>query len=132
MVCNVCRVFDRNVYEKKKREGGSHLSMDFLLWSIEHDMIESILPSTLHILRIACSLWILASSDRWLHITPQASQTLSQPLESIFLSANASSFRSSGIWPAFQKAFSKKNIDSAWAKSGLLWEFMAMGPRLCP
>jgi hypothetical protein len=51
MVCNVCRVFDRNVYEKKKREGGSQYGHS--LWSIEHMhmilMIESILPSTLHI-----------------------------------------------------------------------------------
>ena len=93
---------------------GSHLSMEFLSWSIEHRIHIAVYPS-------------LST-----HRLQPLDIGLFGPLASYY-STSLSSFIASTrgyipvgkreffalFWPAFQKAFSKKNIDSAWKKAGL-------------
>jgi hypothetical protein len=93
---------------------GSHLSMEFLTWAIEHRIHIAVYP--------AHSTHRLQPLDIGLF----------RPLASYY-STNLSNFIASTqgyipvgkreffalFWPAFEKAFSKKNIDSAWRKSGI-------------
>jgi uncharacterized protein YndB with AHSA1/START domain len=93
---------------------GSHLSMEFLNWSMEHRIHIAVYP--------AHSTHRLQPLDIGL-FSPLAS----------YYSTNLSNFIASTrgyipvgkreffalFWPAFQKAFSQKNIESAWTKSGI-------------
>ena len=93
---------------------GSHLSMEFLSWSIEHRIHIAVYPS------------------HSTHRLQPLDVGLFSPLASYY-STNLSNFIASTrgyipvgkrefftlFWPAFQKAFSKKNIDSAWKKAGI-------------
>ena len=110
-------IFDR--YTKAKaRQGrdwrvlwvdghGSHLNMEFLLWSIEHRIHIAVYPS------------------HSTHRLQPLDIGLFSPLASYY-STNLSSFIAATkgylfmlFWPAFQKAFSQKNINHAWAKAGI-------------
>jgi hypothetical protein len=93
---------------------GSHLSMEFLNWSMEHRIHVAVYP---------------AHSIHWLQLLNIG---LFSPLASYY-STNLSNFIASIqgyipvgkweffalFWPVFQKAFSQKNIKSVWTKSGI-------------
>ncbi len=88
--------------------------MEFLSWSIEHRIHIAVYPS------------------HSTHRLQPLDVSLFNPLASYY-STNLSNFIASThgyipvgkreffglFWPAFQKAFSKKNIDSAWKKAGI-------------
>lgn len=117
-------IFDR--YTKAKaRQGrdwrvlwvdghGSHLSMDFLLWSIEHRIHIAVYPShsTHRLQPLDIGLFRPLASYYSTNLSNFIAATRG------YLSVGKREFFSL-FWPAFEKAFSKKNIDSAWAKSGL-------------
>lgn len=117
-------IFDR--YTKAKaRQGrdwrvlwvdghGSHLSMDFLLWSIEHRIHIAVYPShsTHRLQPLDIGLFRPLASYYSTNLSNFIAVTRG------YLSVGKREFFSL-FWPAFEKAFSKKNIDSAWAKSGL-------------
>ena len=117
-------IFDR--YTKAKaRQGrdwrvlwvdghGSHLSMDFLLWSIEHRIHIAVYPShsTHRLQPLDIGLFSPLSSYYSTSLSDFIAATRG------YLSVGKREFFAL-FWPAFQKAFSEKNIHSAWAKSGL-------------
>ena len=93
---------------------GSHLSMEFLGWSIAHRIHIAVYPS------------------HSTHRLQPLDIGLFSPLASYY-STNLSDFTASTqgyipvgkqeffslFWPAFEKAFSKKNVESAWKKAGI-------------
>lgn len=97
---------------------GPHLNMKFLDRCERHKIL---LPSTRLILHTGCSLSLGVSVFAPLaNYTSQALDDLVRKSEGHTGISERDSF--SLFWPAFEKALSKKNIASAWLKTGI-WPF---------
>ena len=118
-------VFDRHT-KSKARQGrdwrlllldghGSHMTMEFLEWCSLHKILVAIYPphSTHRLQPLDVSMfnplahYYSEELNKWIHDTQGTSKLGKAHFFSLF-------------WPAFQKAFTTKNIASAWQKTGLL------------
>lgn len=94
---------------------GSHMTMEFLEWCSLHRILVAIYPphSTHRLQPLDVSIfnplahYYSEELNKWIHDTQGTSKLGKAHFFSLF-------------WPAFQKAFTIKNIASAWRKTGLL------------